>query len=153
VEGALRLGKVVQLAMNLTTLFSGASLLRFMIDVAVIIIASIVIKRGVSNQIVAQYKAAAEAAALVASVANQLADVNAATCESLRNQIAEHGKQILEVHRELGGLQKENEFLRARNIELQKEIAELREENKHLKDRLSSLENGVVKAKRQGGSK
>jgi len=134
--------------MNLAVLVSAASLLRFGIDILVIIAAGFVVKRGVTNQIIVQYKAAAEAQAAVAAAATCLADVNAATCESLRKQIAEHGSQILIVHQELGGLKKENEFLRSRNIELQKEIADLREENTGLRERISTLENGAIKPKR-----
>ena len=146
--------------MNWQAVFSEASLLRFGVDAVVITVAAFVVKRGVTNQIVLNYKAAAESAAAVALAAQGLADVNAATCLSLREQIAEHSKQILVVHQELGGLKKENEFLRNRNVELQKEICELRdeiaaahEENNQLRARLSTLENGAPKPRRKvGGS-
>ena len=136
--------------MDLTTLCSGASLFQIGIGVLIVIAASFVVKRGVANQIIAQYKAAAESQAAVAAAATQLATLNAATCEALRVQIGDLTKDIFTVHQELGSLKKENEFLRERNIALQKEIAELREENGQLRDRLSLLENGAVKTKRGG---
>lgn len=137
--------------MDLTTLCSGASLFQIGIGVVVVVAATFVVKRGVMNQIIIQYKAAADAQAAVALAASSLANVNAATSEALRKQIAELTKDIFTVHQELGSLKKENEFLRERNVALQMEIAELREENKQLRDRLCLLENGAVKMVKRGG--